>query len=248
MGEEYIVERKLNSLSDNKTIEPIQKKIKTAPLVDIKLKRISQLPPDHKAKQYIESRKIPSNTHYLIYYAPKFVEWSLSMGKDIGMKEHPRIIFPFFDEKNQFFGYQGRSLNNNTIRYISIMLDPIRTKIFGLNTVNFNRIYYVVEGPIDSLFLENAVAMSGADLNSGALRNTHNAIIVYDNEPRNLQIVEKMEKYISKGYKVCIFPDEIKVKDINDMCLAGLDYKSIIRDNIYTGLLAKTRLSEWRKV
>tara|TARA_Y100000310_G_scaffold345352_1_gene464052 strand:- start:13813 stop:14805 length:993 start_codon:yes stop_codon:yes gene_type:complete len=249
LQEEYLVDRKLNSLSSNpKIIEPKQDKFKVVPLPNIKLKKISQLSPDHPAKKYIVSRQIPSNTHYQIYYTSRFVEWSCHMGKVMDIKEHPRIVIPFFDKDNKIFGYSGRSLNNKSMRYITVMLDNSKPKIFGLNTVNFNRIYYITEGAIDSLFLDNAVAMVGASLDITILKNIHNAVFVYDNEPRNLQIIENMEKCIDNGYKVCIFPDELVEKDINDMCLKGLDYKSIIRDNTYDGLLAETRLSEWRRV
>ena len=160
-------------------------------------------------------------------------------------------MLPFIDKKNNVFGFQGRAFKKESIRYITIMLDEDMPKIFGLQDVNFDRTYYVVEGPIDSLFLNNCVAMAGADGNASGLESVENAIFVFDNEPRNKEIVARMEKALDKGYKVCIWPSNILDKDINDMILSGIkgvDIQMIIDQNSYSGLRGKLQLSEWRKV
>jgi hypothetical protein len=113
--------------------------------------------------------------------------------------------------------------------------------------VDFGKRYYVTEGPIDSLFLDNAVAMAGADGNSEGLDNIENVVYVFDNEPRNKEICARMEKILDKGYKLCIWPEKLLDKDINDMVLSNLDPQDIIDKNTYSGLTGKLQLSYWRK-
>ena len=130
------------------------------------------------------------------------------------------------------------------------MLNPEMPKIFGLDTVNFEKKYYVVEGPIDSLFLDNAVAMAGADGSGSGLTNMENAVMVFDNEPRNKEICARMEKCLDQGYKVCIWPTNVVDKDINDMILSNMTCAAvqlIIDQNTYSGLQGKLKLSYWRK-
>jgi hypothetical protein len=249
---EYIVERKLDNMAPStepeKTLDfevPKFRK-KGSPLLSIK--KISQLSPTHPAKRYIEQRKIPSNTHYKIYYAENFVEWTNSIIPDkLNMKEHSRIILPFIDSDKNVFGYQGRALDSDQMRYITIMLDESMPKIFGLESVDFKKKYYVVEGPIDSLFLDNCIAMAGASFDNNALENKQNAVVVFDNEPRNKQVVSKMEKALSAGYNVCIWP-EMKEKDINEMVLTNFDPQSIIDRNTFCGLEGQVKLMSWRRV
>lgn len=215
-----------------------------------KLKRISQLPVDHPAKVYVDSRRIPANTHYKLYYAPKFNEWTNTMipNKLNTEKDEARLIIPFLSETKEMYAYQGRALNNNKLRYITITLDDSKPKIYGLDTVNFDKKFYIVEGPIDSLFLDNGIAMAGSDTNHSF---NSNAVFVYDNEPRNKEIVQKISKVIEKNYSVVIWPESIKFKDINDMVLGGMtqhDVMSVINTNTYTNLQAKLKLTQWKKV
>jgi hypothetical protein len=164
-------------------------------------------------------------------------------------RDEPRLVLPFFDQNGKMFGVSARGFNPKGVRYLTIMFDD-RPKIFGLDKVDFDRQYYVVEGAIDSLFLDNAVAMAGADGNTNALENVNeNAVFVFDAEPRNKEIHKRMEKIIQKGYKICIWPSDVPGKDINEMILNGSkDVQGIIRSNIYKGLEAKLKLVEWRKV
>lgn len=217
-----------------------------------KLKKISQLAHNHPVKGYINKRQIPPAQHYRLYYAKEFMTWvnGIIPNKfDIVDKDEPRLVLPFFDSNGKMFGVSARGFNPKGLRYLTIMFDD-RPKIFGLDKVDFNRQYYVVEGAIDSLFLSNAVAMAGADGNTSALENVaDNAVFVFDAEPRNKEIHNRMEKIIQKGYKICIWPKDVPGKDINEMILNGKqDVEKTIGDNIYKGLEAKLKLVEWRKV
>lgn len=220
-----------------------------------KIKKISQLPADHPVKQYIQKRQIPPEQHYRLYYAPKFMTWinSIIPNKfEKFEKDHPRLILPFIDEKGKCFGVSARGFDPNGLRYISIMFED-KPKIFGLDKVNFNKTYYIVEGALDSLFLNNAIAMAGADGNNGGLENLENATFVFDLEYRNREIVNRVEKMIKKGYKVCIWPKEIAKfgKDINEMILNGLDkqrIEQIIQQNTFRGMEASLLLAKNKSV
>ena len=219
----------------------------------LKIKKVSSLDFSHPVKKYVQKRRIPANRQYKLYYAPKFEVWTNSLIPNKLPEKHvkPRLVLPFIDKKGNVFGYQGRAFDKESIRYITIMLDEDMPKVFGLDTVDFSKKYYVLEGPIDSLFINNAVAMAGADGNASGLENVENAIFVFDNEPRNKEIVTRMQKCLDKGYKVCIWPSNMLDKDVNDMILSDIkpvDVQMIIDMNSYTGLEGKLKLSEWRRI
>jgi hypothetical protein len=226
--------------------------LKGAPLR--KIKKISQLKAGHGARDYVLRRKIPTKEHYRLYYAPKFAAWVNSMipGKLEVKNDKPRLVLPFLDKEGKMFGFQGRSFDpKENLRYITIMLDENMPKIFGLDKVDFHKPYTVVEGPIDSVFLNNSVAMAGADGNAHGLNHIENATFVFDAEPRNKEIVGRMERCLEKGYRVCIWPQHVLAKDINDMIISGLkaaDIQLIIDQNSYKGLQGTLELSHWRKV
>lgn len=237
-------------------IEKYQKRRiqKFDPFKDIE--RISQLESDHPAKAYIVSRKIPPESHYRIFYVDKFYKWVNTVLPDkfdpsSFQYDEPRIILPFIDQDGYVFGFQGRSLNpDSKSRYISIMIDESKPKIFGLESVDFSKTVMVTEGPIDSLFLSNAVAMAGADGQIDQILNRTSTIIVFDNEPRNPEIVSRYHKYIDLGWTVCLWPPEIKEKDINDMVSSGIsadEVRDIIIENSYSGLSAKMKMINWSK-
>jgi hypothetical protein len=220
------------------------------------LKKISQLPHDHPAKLYVVHRRIPPEVQYKLFYCPRFKQWVNSFIPEKFSTEdgdEPRLILPFLDKEGECFGFQGRSFKKDGIRYITIILDDSKPKIFGLDTIDFTKTFYIVEGPIDSLFLDNAVAMAGADLGidkiCGQDLALQNCVYVYDNEPRNVQIVKKMEQIVNRGYNIVIWPSSIEgVKDINDMVLEGYDPKGMVKEFQFKGLEARLKFVEWKKV
>lgn len=256
---EYVKEKIKENNQNNETHEFVQK---MKPPVFVKetqlseLVKVSKLKPEHPVKQWVDGRQIPSNTHYKIFYCKKFASWVNSMIPEKfndKVENEPRLIIPFLDENKKLFGFQGRSFKKNGLRYITIMLDESKPKIFGLDTVDRSKNIYLVEGPIDSLFLPNAIASAGSDLVS-QLQLTdlpkENIVVIYDNEPRNKEIVGKIEKAIDAGYQVCIWPTSIEHKDINDMVLAGYtpeQVKEIIDECTYSGPTARLHYAIWRK-
>lgn len=255
----YLMEkfRDANNVSNTVTIDTLVKQkpaFDTSPLK--RLKKISQLAITHPVRRWVvEKRRIPPKAHYKLYYAPKFKKWvnEVLPGKfESEDNDEPRLVIPLFDENGNMFGFQGRSFANNSAnRYITIILDDSKGRIYGLDTLDRTRLAFFVEGPIDSLFLDNAVASCGGDIVAELpLLNIENdgIVVVYDNEPRNVDTVAKIEKAIDLGYNVCIWPETIEQKDINDMVKAGVTrIEYIIRDNTFNGLQAKMRLVQWKK-
>ena len=218
-----------------------------------KIKKVSQLKHDHPIKRYINKRQIPTNQHYRLYFTRHFKAWINEIIPDkfdpakIG-KDEPRLVIPFLDEDGKIFGCSARGFDPKGIRYITIMFED-RPKVFGLDTVDFNKPYYVIEGAIDAMFLNNSVAMNGAEGNINHFRNPENAIFVFDAEPRNKEIHKRMEKIINAGYQICLWPENVPGKDINEMVLNGMNNPAgVIRNNTYKGLDAKLKFSQWRKV
>lgn len=214
------------------------------------LQSIERLNNEHPAVGYLRGRQIPKEHFANLYYTDKFCTWVNTQKptfKDV-KKDHPRIIIPFIDTNGEWFGFQGRSLNpDDKLRYITIMLDESRIKVFGLNRVDFDKTVYITEGPIDSLYIDNAIAMAGADVDWSLLSNKE-AVFVFDNEQRNKEIITRMEKAIEKGYEIVIWPENLQEKDLNDMYIAGHDVQSLVEFNTYSGLQAQIKLSEWKKV
>ena len=208
------------------------------------LPTIESLNTTHPAKQYLLNRKIPESFYSNFYYAEDFNAWENNKNT---IKE-PRIILPLISEDGNVFGYQARSLNKNaTLRYITTILDKQYPKLFGLDRINKNENIYITEGPFDSLFISNSLAMCGADVSLGDF-GINDVTWIYDNEPRNKQIVERYKKCIDSGKSIVIWPDSVKEKDINDMVMAGHNVQSMIECNTYSGLEAKVKLNLWKKI
>ena len=207
---------------------------------------INKLNSDHPARQLVESRQIPEEFYSDLYLCSKFFEWAKIGTLVPRRQEHPRLVIPFRDETGEVFAAQGRAFGKETPKYLTVKFQD-KPKIFGLDRVDLSRKVYVVEGPIDSLFLDNCLAMAGADF--GNL--PEDATIILDNEPRSREIIKRMENLIENNYELVIWPDSIPHKDINDMILAGMtsdDVQKIIKQNTYNGLQATARLSAWKRI
>ena len=207
---------------------------------------LDELNNSHPAKEYILNRQLPTNA---LYYTESFQEWTNSVKPETFpevTQDEGRIIIPFRDKEGNTFAYQGRSLSSTGLRYITILIKEGMPKIFGLDTVDYEKTIYIVEGPLDSLLLDNSIAMAGADADSSAISGS-DCVWVLDNEPRNKQITDRISKSIDRGDKVVIWPSSIQQKDINDMVLAGIDVNTVVQSNTYSGLTATLKFKDWRK-
>ena len=196
-------------------------------------------------RTYLEDRGIDPSK---FYFADKFCAFVNNYKPTFSSKviEEPRIVIPLYYQK-EVVGFQGRSLSSNSVKYITIMLDDEAPKIYGLDNIQENLPVYITEGPFDSTFLDNAIALCGAD---GDVHKwgVSSPTWVYDNEPRNREICKRIESTIDRGDKVVIWPSNIVEKDINDMVLGGHDVKKVVELNTYSKLQAKVKFTEWKKV
>ncbi len=197
------------------------------------------------ARTYLQNRKIDATK---FYYAENFDEFVRTFeGADYGyMGKEPRIIIPLYCDKD-LIGFQGRSLNSKSIKYITVMLKEGAPKIYGLDNIRKDTRVYITEGPFDSTFISNSIAMCGADLDISNW-GISNPVWIYDNEPRNREILNRINKTIDSGDSLVIWPSHIREKDINDMVLAGHDVQNLIELNTYSGLEAKLKFTNWKKI
>ncbi|NBP56070.1 hypothetical protein EBU71_05960 [bacterium] len=254
---EYQLERYKNGETGNnnypkpefeeaKTSKPVFKKSLDLPSID-------SLPEAHFAKVYVKSRKIPEDFLSQLYYAEDFATFIQSLGieKEL-IKEDKRLVIPFYDAEKNLIAIQGRALGESKLRYITLKVNENNKKVYGLDRTNQDELIYVVEGPIDSMFLNNAVATADSNLESITdVFDKSKVVLVFDNEPRNKQIIDKMEKAIDNHYNIVIWPEMIEEKDINDMILSGFspdEIQDFISKNTFVNLRAKIEFMNWKKI
>lgn len=206
------------------------------------------------ARDFLESRKIPESKIQDLWFVPQAQTLGLLSDKykDRVLGDDPRVVIPFFDESGELVGISGRAINDSPLRYLTMrFLDDVPL-IYNIDKVDKSKTIYVTEGPIDSLFLPNAISVGGSDFKKIDDSIKENAILIYDNEPRNTEILKKINEVIDLGWSVCIWDDRrvSDIKDINDMVLNGLsqdEIVDIITSNTYSGLSAKVKLKEYAK-
>jgi transcription elongation factor Elf1 len=220
----------------------------------LELPTINSLPEAHFAKNYIQQRRIPEAFSSQLYYAEDFKQFVEDLGieKDGLHKDDKRLVIPFYDKEKNLIAIQGRALGESKLRYITLKLHDDNKKIYGLDRINEESMVYVTEGPIDSMFLENAVATADSNLESITdCVDKSKVVLVFDNEPRNKEIVSKINSAIENHFNVVIWPEFIDSKDINDMVLDGFspdEIQDIISKNTFVNLRAKMEFVNWKKI
>ena len=252
LHDQYVMEKYKSNVTKSKPKLKIEDMVDDAPIfkstqIKVDLEKVSALNTTHPAREYLTNRKIEDLDSF--YYCPKFKQWTNSLKKtfDNLKQDSPRIIIPLRDNDGRLFGYQGRSLAPKAkIRYITVMLDESKPKVYGLDRIDPEQPVYVTEGPFDSHFLGNAIAMCGSDVDLSSL--DYQFVFVYDNEPRSREIVKKIDVATKQGHKVVIWPSSVKEKDLNDMAMAGHNVQHMVESNTYQGLEAQIRFNAWKKV
>lgn len=260
---EYSLEKLKDSKSPQQVdLEEFVAKMKKPNFMKIEplkgLRKVSQLDPDDPVKLLVSKRKLPNPYHAKIFKVPKFFSWVNTFipekfDEESLLYDEPRLLIPFLNKKDEMHAFQGRSLDpKSSTKYITIVLDESQPKVYGLDTVDTSKKTYVFEGPIDSMFIPNAIATAGGDLVSGLTEfDKKNLVIIYDNEPRSRETIKKIDKAILNGYNVCIWPSNLEFKDVNDMILGGLSsdfVRYIIDQNTFRDLRAKVALNTWKKI
>ena len=213
------------------------------------LNSLEELQDDHPARKIIDRRNLPISSYKDLFLCPEFYKFTNNLipNKFPSLDgDHPRLLIPFRDEEGEVFAYQGRAFGNEQPKYLTIKLQE-RDKIFGLDRIDKREEVLVVEGPLDSLFLDNCIAVAGADVPNLDCDFT----VVFDNEPRNKELLKQVEKAINRGHKICLWPEGMEYKDINDMILGGYTKEEIhdlIKHNTYQGTTATLWFTKWRKI
>lgn len=237
-------------------VEKENNALNTQPLQKAGLVFLSELPSTHIAVDYVNSRKLPRKWHRYLCYTDNFSDFVI---KDCGITHYnklptdKRIIIPIRNESGEMIAFQGRALEKSSLRYITIKFDEKYQKVFGLDLIDRDLPVIVTEGAIDSMFLPNAVAICGGDISESlSFLDKSKTVVVLDNEPRSRDTINRMNKAIELGYIVFFWPVSEQYKDINDMIKEGVETPSSIlehiKNNSYSGLRAKARMSTWKKL
>ena len=251
-----------DGLKTKKKTEPVVAIKKVKKKYTIELPLVSELPPNHPCRTFVELRKIPRTAWKYLYYAEDFGTWARTINSESAdaLEQSSRLVIPIVNEKGELVGAQGRALSvtgdrnaRKSARYITIKTEGQEHKgWFGLDRVDTGTIY-VVEGPLDSLFIPNCVAMIGLSdaLNVPSHLKSRSLVYLIDNEPRNEAVVTTIGKLLDQDKKVCIWPDHIKHKDLNDMIMGGMSEKVLlqtIKENTVSGLSGKIKFNNWKKI
>lgn len=252
---QYVFERYSSGMNGPKAHKSAEKQFKfeqpkfnVNPL-DKVASKLSDLTEDHEVIKYCKKRNIPESKFSELYFIPSVKDIAKIAPSYSNIKsEEPRLVLPFYDENENLVGVTMRGIRGEHLRYMMIKINEDADLIFNQNKVDKNKNILVVEGPIDSLFLENSIAVAGTGFGKIETMNlpVDKTIIVFDNQPRNKEVCNLLDKYINLNYNVCIWPCGIQEKDINDMFNAGHNVNEIIKEHTYNGLTAKLKFTEWR--
>lgn len=220
----------------------------------VTLPTIASLPPDHIARVYCEGRHLPARALQHLHFTSAWTEWIAALGWDYTFSEDgfPRLILPWYDSTGRLLGAQARRIDvtGKDARYVTLKSQKDAPKIYGWDRMDSRQVLYVVEGPIDSWFLPNAVAAMGSDLLQ--LHDRYLSlcapVYVWDNEPRNRDVTCHLHTAIKRGLRVVIWPQFVQEKDLNDMVRAGHDVLAIVQQHTYHGLRAELEFLRWKKL
>ena len=214
---------------------------------------LSKLNQSHEAWKYVIKRKLPedkANTLFYVSDVSKLTEINPNY-KDRIITHESRIVIPFYNFEKQLIGLSARAISENHIRYITMrIVENDIHMLYNIENVNVQQRCYVTEGPFDSMFLPNSIAVCNSNLKT-ALHHVKNHVLIYDNQPRNKEIVREIKNAIAANANVCIWPNNIKEKDINDMIIAGKtqdEVYTIINKNTFHGLEAMINFNKWKRV
>ncbi len=217
------------------------------------LPTLASLPEDHPAVRYAKGRLLPDLAFHSIHFTDRWTTWIKELGWNYAIPEDgaPRIILPWYSRSGDLLGAQARRIDvtGKDARYVTLKASEDVDKIYGVDRINSSAPVYLCEGPLDSYFLPNCCAAMGSDLLRAYDQHLkgHHTILVWDNEPRNRELLSTMEPAVKLGLPVVIWPSHIKEKDLNDMVKAGLDPEALVRAHTYKGLRATLEFLRWRK-
>lgn len=177
------------------------------------------------ALKYLKDRYIEdvSDIYYVFNYT-KFVN-TLIPGKYSHIPDQDeRVVFPLRNRHNQIVGYQGRTMGQSSIRYLTCKIVENAELCYGINRIDTRKPIFLVEGIFDALSIDNAIAGLNAsppiDMVMRELGVGYSdLIVVLDNEKRNMEIVKQYRRIADKEQLgLFIWPKQWSgYKDLNDL-------------------------------
>lgn len=215
------------------------------------LQCVSDLSPDHPAVQYLSRRKIDSAKWSRLYFVAKYGEWAKKQNQSLPttLKEHARLIIPFFDKRGNITRISARAFFDEQPKYLYTKVKSDASRVYGLDTVNPSSTVYVLEGPLDSLFFDNAIATGSSSLIVPELQAYSSVILVPDNQPRNIEVCRAIKRMVDSGHKICLW-NKYLGKDVNEAVLNGHSMESVlqcINASVVSGIQAQLKFSQWVK-
>lgn len=211
---------------------------------------VMDLSADHPARLFLAGRAFTENEMSRLYYTDDFKSVASRMNPEAGlnlMANEPRILIPFVNTDGVVEMLQGRALVDSKMKYISIKAHDEVDKLYGLYEMDPTMTSYCVEGPFDSLFVDNCIATCDANL----IRSKAD-VLIFDNQCRNREVCRYMEQAIEEGHSLVVWPfSPAKKVDINDMIKEGVTRQqlmTVIEQSTYKGLTAKMKFMQWKRL
>jgi hypothetical protein len=221
-------------------------------LLDQLLERVDTLSDDHEVRKFCRQRQIPDDQLHRLYFIDdiKKIETVHDRYLNTIQTHEPRLVIPFRNNSCDLVGFSCRGLRGEALRYITVRINDKDPLIFGIEDLDVAKPMYAVEGPLDSLFLPNSIAVGGTGFNrlDQLFLNRELLTVVIDNQPRNSEVCKVYQKIIKAGYKVLIWPDYTSAKDINELVLQGVNAQAMIDQNTYVGLTAQLKFDNWKRI
>lgn len=261
---EYVLERYKSGESGNSNFKEPSFDIPSPKFDKVEKSKIfehaewcDKLPAGHFCLEYLQKRRIPEQWYSKLLFTQHYKKFCDSLIPNHGKQllDDARLVIPFYSEYNELIAVSGRALETSDykLRYVTIRTDDRKDKlIFGMDRINVHETVKVVEGPIDSIFLSNCIASGDSNLYLTAKNiSAPKKILIFDNQPRNKELVKMMQDAIKLNCDIVIWPDTIEQKDINEMIMSGIspdEIERIISSNTFTGLRAQMKFISWKKV
>lgn len=211
---------------------------------------MQDLPLTHAASTFLQKRAFTGREMSRLFYTDDFKAVAARLNPEAGknlINGEPRILIPFVNPRGTIEIFQGRALKDSKMKYITIKEHDDVEKIYGAYHLDPTQTSYCVEGPIDSLFVDNCIATCDANL----IRSTAD-VLIFDNQCRNKEVCRYMEQAIEEGRSLVIWPHSpVKKIDINDMIKMGMSRKGlmeVIEQSTFKGLTAKMKFMQWKRL
>lgn len=243
--------------STRKTLPVVEKKKEDIIIPELAFcERLDTLPDNHPVVKYIAGRRFPKDRYDRLWFTSEWQQLAntVKIGAYMYPKPEPRLVIPIFNEKGKIESFQGRALRkvDGGAKYMTIKACEDSTKVYGQDTIDPLQWVYLFEGPLDSLFIKNAGAITGGQLALSDVPYKNMRVWVLDNEPRHPDTTARLKKLIDAGERVVLWDrSPWHSKDVNEMIMedgaTSEEIQQYLKENSVSGLAARLRFKEWNK-